>query len=143
MNKKIFGGILHNGNVLKIVGAKGNNGSEIASIEPMVISEKSNGENIYKVTLTNGKAFAFSTRNGDKGEPGDSAIFDSATGNISTMLQTTGDNTLSPMSQDAITRALNEVDQKIINQMFVTQSQYDTLMENNMIDSATLYNIYE
>ena len=41
-----------------------------------------------------------------KGEPGDSAIFDPETGNISTMKQTTGNDTLSPMSQNAVTEAV-------------------------------------
>lgn len=41
-----------------------------------------------------------------KGEPGDSAIFDPSTGNISTMKQTTGNDDLSPMSQKAITDEL-------------------------------------
>lgn len=41
-----------------------------------------------------------------KGEPGDSAIFDPSTGNISTMKQTTGNDDLSPMSQKATTDEL-------------------------------------
>lgn len=43
---------------------------------------------------------------GPKGNDGESAIFDPETGNISTMKQTTGDDTLSPMSQKAVTDAL-------------------------------------
>lgn len=46
---------------------------------------------------------------GPKGTPGDSAIFDPSTGNISTMKQTTGDDDLSPMSQKAVTDTTMDV----------------------------------
>lgn len=46
---------------------------------------------------------------GPQGVPGDSAIFDSTTGNISMMKQAAGYDTLSPMSQNAVTTAINEV----------------------------------
>lgn len=38
-----------------------------------------------------------------KGEPGESAVFDPKTGNISTLAQSLGDSTVNPMSQKAVT----------------------------------------
>lgn len=45
---------------------------------------------------------------GKQGIPGESAIFDPTTGNISTMQQTTGTSIVSPMSQNAITEIVEE-----------------------------------
>lgn len=62
------------------------------------------GEPSASVALQNKRLnFLFQNLMGKNGEPGDSAIFDPETGNISQMKQTTGDDTLSPMSQKAVT----------------------------------------
>ena len=45
---------------------------------------------------------------GDKGNPGDSGVFDPTTGNIAVIKQSEGDDSVSPMSQLATTEAIKE-----------------------------------
>lgn len=60
---------------------------------------------------------------GIQGIPGESAVFDPTTGNISVIKQTTGDDTLSPMSQDAVTRTFNLLGEEcLVNDAKITVS---------------------
>ena len=87
-------------------------GNGIANVEQTTTSTEDGGVNETTITMDNGGTTVMQVRNGrtggtgPKGDAGDSAIFDPSTGNISTMKQTTGDDTLSPMSQKSVTEAV-------------------------------------
>ena len=95
-------------------------GNGIANIEQTTTSTEDGGVNETTITMDNGSTSVMQVRNGGtggtgpKGEPGDSAIFDPSTGNISTMKQTTGDDVLSPMSQKAVTKIIDDIKREIV-----------------------------
>ena len=79
-----------------------------------------------------------------RGPIGNSAVFDPDTGNVLAVLEsTTGQSTTNAMTQKAVTDALNAISQSITPQVFLTEEEYATLVDNNNIDEHTLYNIYE
>ena len=131
----------------QLAGLKGQDGAEIESVTPIQLTEESDGVNIYKITLSNGNTFNFTTRNGkkgDKGDQGESAVFDPETGNIlATLEDSTGQSTVNAMSQKAVTDELENINNKIINQVFLTEEAYNALVDIDEIDENTLYNIYE
>lgn len=88
-------------------------GNGIASIEQTTVSETDEGVNVVTITDDLGNESEVSIRNGRRGGvgpqgiPGESAVFDPETGNISQMQQTTGASITDPMSQKAITDAID------------------------------------
>lgn len=56
-------------------GADGRDGVSITKIEQTTTSTEPGGENVITVTLSDGSAFDFTTRNGNQGPPGDGAKF--------------------------------------------------------------------
>ena len=99
-------------------------GNGIASVEQTTVSTEDEGINETTITQDNGDTTVMQVRNGrkgdkgDKGDTGDSAIFDPTTGNISEMKQTTGYDEFSPMSQKAVTEAVNRLELAGSNQDF-------------------------
>lgn len=93
-------------------GSKGERGNGIASITEQV-SDQDGGINTVTITDDDGQTHNIHTRNGRIGIPGESAVFDPQTGNIATMKQTTGSSITDPMSQNAVTQAIdnhNDID---------------------------------
>ena len=88
-------------------------GNGIASVEQTTVSETDEGVNVVTITDDLGNESEVSIRNGRRGGvgpqgiPGESAVFDPETGNISQMQQTTGASITDPMSQKAITDAID------------------------------------
>lgn len=88
-------------------------GNGIASIEQTTESMEDGGLNVVTITDDLGNESQIGIRNGHgivgpQGIPGESAVFDPETGNISQMQQTTGDSITDPMSQKAITDAIEQ-----------------------------------
>ena len=84
-------------------GPIGETGNGIESVE-VESSEYDDEYNTITINFTEGEPFQFRVKNGATGSPGQSAIYDPSTGNISTMEQTLGDSAVNPMSQDAISK---------------------------------------
>lgn len=124
-------------------------GNGIVSVVQTRESVEDYGINEWTITLSNGDVSVIRLRNGrkgdtgEKGATGDSAIFDPSTGNISVMKQKTGDDEFSPMSQKAVTEALEPIVEELVRHVFLTQGEYDALVESGTVSQDTLYNIYE
>lgn len=81
---------------------------------------------------------------GPQGPRGISAVFDPNTGNILAELEnTTGNSVVNAMTQKAVTDELNDIRQTIVRQEFLTEADYEYLVNNDMVEENVLYNIYE
>ena len=99
---------------------EGLKGSEIVSVEPVSISSESGGTNTYRISTNHGDTYDFITKNGGKGDQGDSAVYnpeDPDTPDF-VMANTTGQSTTKAMTQKAVTDELmriSEFPSKIID----------------------------
>lgn len=76
-------------------GAKGKDGVSVTSVDQVQTSTDPGGENIWRMTLSDGTTHDFSVRNGSGG------------GSSVEVVQTTGDSTTSVMSQRAVTNTID------------------------------------